>query len=90
MTLNLGIAEPETLDPAKSTGVAESTIELNLHEGLTRLDKDGNPTPGIAENWDISEDGKTYTFYLRDAEWNNGDPITAHDFELSWKRALAP
>jgi oligopeptide transport system substrate-binding protein len=90
LTLNLGIAEPETLDPAKSTGVAESTIELNLHEGLTRLDKDGNPTPGIAENWDISEDGKTYTFYLRDAEWNNGDPITAHDFEWSWKRALAP
>jgi len=90
LTMNLGVAEPETLDPAKSTGVAESTILLNLHEGLTRLDKDGKPTPGIAETWDISEDAKTYTFHLRDAEWNNGDPITAHDFEWSWKRALAP
>ncbi|HAH96841.1 MAG TPA: ABC transporter substrate-binding protein [Firmicutes bacterium] len=90
LTMNLGVAEPETLDPAKSTGVAESTILLNLHEGLTRLDKDGNPAPGIAEKWDISKDGKTYTFHLRNAKWNNGDPITAQDFEWSWKRALAP
>lgn len=89
-TINLGIAEPDSLDPAKSTGVSESTIELNLFEGLTRLDASGKPGPGIAQKWTVSPDGKTYTFTLRSAKWSNGDPITAQDFEWSWKRTLAP
>lgn len=89
--INLGIAEPDTLDPARSTGVAESTIELNLCEGLTRLDSNGVPQPAIASKWTISPDGKTYTFTIRaGAKWNNGQPITAEDFEWAWKRVLEP
>jgi oligopeptide transport system substrate-binding protein len=86
---NLG-TEPETLDPAKSTGVPEARIELNVFEGLTRLDADDLPQPAIAEKWEISEDGLRYVFHLRKSSWSNGDPVTAHDFEYAWKRALAP
>jgi oligopeptide transport system substrate-binding protein len=86
---NIG-AEPETLDPAKSTGVPEARIELNVFEGLTRLDENDMPQPAIAESWEISEDGLRYVFHLRKSQWSNGDPVTAHDFEYAWKRALAP
>ena len=47
--------------------------------------------PGIAEKWDVSEDGKTYTFHLRkDAKWSDGSPVTAKDFEYSWRRICDP
>ena len=82
--------EPETLDPAKSTGIPEAIIELNCFEGLTRMDGNNVPQPAIAESWTVSKDGKTYVFKLRKTKWSNGDPLTAHDFEWSWKRALAP
>lgn len=60
-------------------------------EGLYRLGKDNKPVPGIAESYEVSQDGKTYTFKLRkDAKWSNGDPVTAHDFEFAWKRVLDP
>jgi oligopeptide transport system substrate-binding protein len=84
-------AEPATLDPAKSTAIPESLVELQLFEGLTRLDDKDQPSPGAAEKWDISPDGLKYVFYLRaDAKWSNGDPVTANDFEFAWKRALNP
>lgn len=84
-------AEPATLDPAKSTAIPESLVELQIFEGLTRLDAKDQPTPGAAEKWDVSSDGLTYTFYLRsNAKWSNGDPVTAADFEFAWKRALNP
>jgi oligopeptide transport system substrate-binding protein len=84
-------AEPATLDPAKSTGIPESLVELQIFEGLTRLDAKDQAVPGVAEKWDVSPDGMKYTFHLRtDAKWSNGDPVTAKDFEFSWKRALAP
>lgn len=87
---NVG-TEPETLDPALMTGIPESTMLLQMYEGLTRLDADNNPQAAIAEDWDVSADGIEYTFYLReDAKWSNGDPLTAHDFEFAWKRALNP
>lgn len=89
ITYNVG-TEPETLDVAKSTGKPEATIQMALFEGLTRLDENNTPIPGMAEDWEISEDGLTYTFYLRDAKWSNGDPVTAHDFEYAWKRLLDP
>lgn len=89
ITYNLS-TEPETLDPAASTGKTEATVQMALFEGLTRLDKDNQVIPGIAEKWDISEDGLKYTFYLRDAKWTNGDAVTAYDFEYAWKRLLDP
>ncbi|MGE5578234.1 MAG: peptide ABC transporter substrate-binding protein [Syntrophothermus sp.] len=89
LTFNDG-TEPETLDPNKSTGIPEAIIEINLFDGLTRLDKTDRPVAAIAKSWEISKDGLEYTFHLRDAKWSNGDPVTAYDFEYSWKRALAP
>ncbi len=82
--------EPETLDPAKVTGMPEGTILLQLFDGLTRYDENQEIKPAIAENWQISADGLTYTFKLREAKWDNGEPIKAQDFVFSWLRALAP
>src|SRR5215469_11187329 len=84
-------AEPETLDPQKLTGVPEANIAYDLYEGLCTLDAKGNPTGGVAKSWDISDDGKTYTFHLRDdAKWSNGDPITADDVVYSFRRIVDP
>ncbi len=88
LTYNNG-TEPETLDPAKMTGIPEGTVAYALFDGLTRMTAKGLE-PAIAKSWDVSEDGLTYTFHLRDAKWSNGDPVTAHDFEFAWKRALDP
>ena len=91
MVLNRGNgAEPETLDPAKSTGVTESNIQYELLEGLTTYAEDGQVIPGVAEKWEASDDGKTYTFHLRDSKWSNGDPVTAQDFVYSWQRLVDP
>lgn len=81
-------AEPETLDPALNSSVDGSTKILQMFEGLTRVDKDGKTVPGIAEKWDISQDGLTYTFSLRNAKWSDGQPVKAKDFEYAWKRVL--
>src|SRR5690625_4698434 len=60
-------------------------------EGLYRLGEDGEPVEGIAEDHEESEDGLTWTFDLRDdAEWSNGEPVTAHDFVYAWQRAVDP
>jgi oligopeptide transport system substrate-binding protein len=82
-------AEPETLDPAVMTGQPEGRIADALFEGLTGFDPQTlKPVPGAAERWEISEDGKTYTFHLRECRWSNGDPLTANDFVYSWKRVM--
>lgn len=85
-------AEPAALDPHITTGVSESYIIQALFEGLVVKNPETlEPEPGVAESWDISADGRTYTFHLRnDAKWSNGDPMTAEDFRWSWERALAP
>lgn len=84
-------SEPPSLDPALMTDAQSSIVASGLFDGLTRLNSAGEPEPAIATKWDVSEDGKTYTFHLRDdAKWSNGDPVTAQDFEYSWKRALDP
>ncbi len=84
-------AEPATLDPANSVAIPESLVELQIFEGLTRLDAKDQPVPGVAESWDISADGMKYIFHLRaNAKWSNGEPVTAKDFEFAWKRALNP
>jgi len=89
--LNLAIAsEPPSLHPGLAEDTTSSAILINVFEGLTVSDADGKPTPGIAEDWKISDDKKTYTFKLRDAKWSNGDPVVAGDFEYAWKWALNP
>lgn len=84
-------AEPASLDPALTTGLPESNAEIELFEGLTRIDKNGIPQPALAEGLEISPDGLTYTFHLRDGIcWSDGTPITAEDFVYSWRRVLDP
>jgi len=84
--------EPESLDPAIVTGVSEMRITRSLFEGLIRLDpKTAEPIPGLAERWEISPDGATYTFWLRtNAAWSTGEPITTQDVLYSWRRTLDP
>src|SRR3954464_9359708 len=84
--------EPQTLDPHIVTGQADLRVALGLFEGLTRFEPNtADGEPAIAERWDISPDGKIYTFHLRtNAFWSSGDPITAKDFVYSWTRALDP
>ena len=59
-----------------------------ITDGLTTVDVKGNTIPGIAKSWDVSNNGLTYTFHLRDAKWANGDKVTAQDFVYSWHRII--
>jgi len=82
--------EVQSIDPHKTQGVPESNVIRELLEGLVNQDENGNTIPGVAESWETT-DNKTFTFHLRkDAKWSNGDPVTAHDFEYSFKRAVEP
>ncbi|HEX3800617.1 MAG TPA: peptide ABC transporter substrate-binding protein [Verrucomicrobiae bacterium] len=84
--------EPETLDPALVLGVSEGRIVSGLFEGLTRVNpKTALPDPGLASHWEISPDGRIYTFHLRtNLVWSTGEPITSADVVYSWIRALKP
>jgi oligopeptide transport system substrate-binding protein len=84
-------ADPETLDPHKSSSVYEAHIIRDLYEGLVAQDSKANTIPGTAESWSTSDDGTIYTFKLRaDAVWSNGDPVTADDYVYSFRRLLDP
>jgi oligopeptide transport system substrate-binding protein len=85
-------AEPETLDPAILVSQPDMRLSRGLYEGLMRLDpKTGEPIAGLAKSWDISADGKVYTFHLRtNLLWSTGEAITADDVVYSWIRALKP
>ena len=76
------------------TGVATDGYSFDaiaaVIEGLYQLDSDGNPVPGIAESTEVTPDGKTYTFKLRDAKWSDGTPVTANDFVFAWRRLADP
>ncbi|MCM3126245.1 peptide ABC transporter substrate-binding protein [Paenibacillus sp. MER 78] len=90
LNINLS-AEPPTFDPAQAQDSQTNTVLKLMYEGLVRMGEDGNPDPGVAESWEISEDGKEYVFTLReDAKWSNGDAVTANDFVFAWKRVLDP
>jgi oligopeptide transport system substrate-binding protein len=79
------------LDSTTTTDSASTNILDNVMEGLYRLDPDDKPVPGQAESVDISDDGLTHTFTLRDGlKWSNGDPVTSQDFKYAWLRALHP
>ncbi|GLO67924.1 MULTISPECIES: peptide ABC transporter substrate-binding protein [Oceanobacillus] len=85
-------AEIPTGDPALATDAASFIVFGQTMEGLYVLDENDTPIPAIADGEpEISEDGKVYTFKLReDAKWSNGDPVTAHDFVYAWRRAIDP
>lgn len=84
------MSEPPTADPALAEDSTSSAVLRATFDGLTRIGEDGKPHPSVAEKIDVSEDGLTYTFTLRDSKWSNGEPVTAKDFEFAWKRALNP
>ncbi|MCM5705602.1 peptide ABC transporter substrate-binding protein [Larsenimonas salina] len=92
-TLNVGISgDPSSLDPAKITGgVWEEDILRDIYEGLVSISADGEVIPGVANSWEISEDGTTYTFHLRDdAKWSDGTAVTADDFVAGLRHQLDP
>jgi oligopeptide transport system substrate-binding protein len=84
--------EVATLDPGRMTALQDGRVAAALFEGLTVWDPHAACVrPGVAERWDVSPDKLTYTFYLRpDAKWSDGRPVTAGDFEYSWRRVLDP
>jgi len=82
---------PETLDPALNSAVDGGNMMLFLFDCLLNIDKDNNLIPGAAEDWEVSEDGLTWTFKLREGlKWSDGSPLTAEDFVYSWKRVVDP
>jgi oligopeptide transport system substrate-binding protein len=84
-------AEPELLDPALVTAQATSRIAYALFEGLVIFDQEAKVQPGVAERWEISQEGTEYTFHLRSkACWSNGEQVTSADFMYAWRRALLP
>ena len=84
-------ADPETLDPHRSSTVAEAHILRDLYEGLLTYDNHGVIIPGAAMRWSVSPDALTYTFTLReDGRWSNGDPVVAADFVYALRRVMNP
>jgi oligopeptide transport system substrate-binding protein len=86
------LSEPASLDPALFTDNVSGNLAQQLYEGLTFYDpKTLEPRPGVAEKWEVSADGKIYTFTLREnAKWSNGEQVTADDYVYSWTRTLSP
>jgi oligopeptide transport system substrate-binding protein len=84
-------SEPDSLDPQQARSVEAQRVLRDICEGLTTLDKSGGVAPGIAEKWQVSPDGRTYTFFLRhDARWSNGQPVVAADFVAGLRRLVEP
>ena len=75
-----------SLDTNLATDGDSFEVIADCIDGLMQMDKDGAAVPAIAESFDLSDDGLTYTFHLRDAKWNNGTPVTANDFVFAWRR----
>lgn len=75
-----------SLDTNLATDGDSFEVIADCIDGLMQMDKDGAAVPAIAESYDLSDDGLTYTFHLRDAKWNNGTPVTANDFVFAWRR----
>ncbi len=104
ITFHLG-EDPSSLDPQIADSFASRVAVEALYEGLVRLDENGDVYPGAAESWDVSTDGRQYTFHLRkDAQWSKSivtedgetsvsstpSPLTADDFVFAWRRAVNP
>ena len=82
--------EPATLDPSLAQLIAEDVVIGDLMMGLTTEAADGRVIPGMAQRWETSDDGLTWTFHLRPALWSDGAPVTADDFVFAYRRILRP
>ncbi len=95
VTININ-TEPPEMNSITTTDATAISIMRDVLEGLTSLDENNQPIPGVAESWDVSANADgvedtVYTFYLRDGlTWSDGEPVTAHDYEYAWKRACSP
>lgn len=84
-------SQPQGLDPHLTEGVPSTHVQRDLFEGLVARAPDGRIIPGVAKRWETSEDGLTWTFFLRpEARWSNGDPMTAEDWTFSFRRIVNP
>jgi len=83
-------ADPGSLDPAYFQNESEQNLLEDFFLGLMTVDPKANVIPGMAESWTTSEDGLTWTFKLREAQWSDGTPVTADDFVFSWRRLVDP
>ena len=84
-------SDPESLDPHKARSVQANEVLRDLDEGLLSYSAGGELVPGVAQSWQMSPDGLTYTFTLRaQARWSNGDPVTADQFVYSLRRLVTP
>ncbi len=89
--LRLPTTEPANIDPGLTSDSVSIGILAQVFEGLVLQDRAGRIIPMVAERWDVSPDGLTYVFHLRDGpRWSDGRPVTAGDFEWAWKRNLDP
>lgn len=83
--------DPETIDPALNSAADGANVIVHAFESLLIVDSENKIVPGQAESYDVSEDGMTYTFHLRDGlKWSDGSPLTSNDFVYSWKRLADP
>jgi oligopeptide transport system substrate-binding protein len=82
--------EPESLDPQAARSEAALTILRDLYEGLMAVGPGAAPVPAAAASYELSADGKTYTFHLRKAHWSNGQTVVAEDFVAAWRRLVDP
>jgi ABC-type oligopeptide transport system substrate-binding subunit len=91
-TINYNLnEEPQTLDPQIANDSSAVTVIQALYEGLVRLDENNQPYAGVAEKWESNSNHTVFTFHLRkDAQWSNGDSVTAYDFIFAFVRALSP
>lgn len=90
LRINIG-PEPDSLDPALGTSLEKGLILSNCFSGLYDYDAGGDIAPVLAEGYELSDDGLTYTFTLKDGlKWSDGSDLTAGDFAYSWKRAADP
>lgn len=90
VTVNLG-SEPPNMNPVLTTDATSGDVFRHVYEGLVTLDENDKAQAGVAEDWDVSKDGKTVTFKLRkDSKWNNGETVTAKDFKFAWDLLFTP
>ncbi|MED1372518.1 ABC transporter substrate-binding protein, partial [Bacillus paranthracis] len=86
----LETGEIPSLNSGKVTDAVSFNVLNNVMEGLFRLSKNDEVIEAGAQKYEVSKDGKTYTFHLRDAKWSNGDPVTAQDYVYAWKQLINP
>jgi oligopeptide transport system substrate-binding protein len=91
LTINALQGEPDNIDPNRSSFATEAAVIRQVFQPLLRFDSRLTPQPAAASSYDVSPDGTVYTFHLRpDGRWSDGQPVTAQQFEYSWKRILDP